>query len=455
MSENGKRLVGTIKVFNLNKKNAHKLFIFSYRRHEDDRKLVTIALNNLINEGRITKSKLRSLIKELEEKRISLNIGHTITTKKDARNLRDKKIREYDEAGQFALDQSIVSTAINFEEFIRRTFIKFYTDDPRRLSKEKELTLGDIVDKTNLPSVYEEIAEKATKDLLYGSATKWFAALEKSMKIDFSGHERDAETIKELYLVRNCIVHNAKFMSRELLAHHTKYIGITKVNPTYKDYVRFKKATTQIVYLIFDQYNERYSKRYLSVRSVANDIKALHEENTGALRGGISLDIKRARLNSLIKKYEKIELAELRLLLQSEILESKLLAAKLLTHRYSKSKLPQDKQKIFIFCILNLDLFNDRELIHFITRNIITGHKLAGHNIQIIRSLSYFSDPLKAYFLLKVIEKSPTLTSRRHLLWIINNIDRHAIKFAPQNEDRERLRRAKRKALVAIDVAPE
>lgn len=455
MGDNERRLVGTIKIFNLNKKNAHKLFIFSYRRHEDDRKLVTIALNNLMSGGRVTKTRFTNLVKELEEKRISLNARGILTTKKDIINLRDKKIREYDEAGQFALDQSIVSTAINFEEFIRRTFIKFYTDDPRRLSKEKELTLGDIVNKTDLLSVYEEVAEKATKDLLYGSASKWFTALEKSMKVDFSGHERDVETVKELFLVRNCIVHNAKYISRELLSHHTKYIGITKVNPTYKDYVRFKKASTQIVYVVFNQYNEKYSKRYLSVRSVTDDIKNLHEESTGTIRGGISLDLNRERLNTLIKKYERIDLVEIRQLLQSEILESKLLATKLLTYQYSKSKLAQDKQKIFLFCILNLGLFNDRELIHFITRSIITGHKLAGHNIQIIRSLSYFSDPLKAYFLLKLIEKSPALTSRRHLLWIINNIDRHAIKFASSKDDRDRLQRAKRKALLAIDTIPE
>lgn len=450
-----KRLIGTLRIFRANIRNGEKLFVASYWHIDEDRKILVRTLNTLLGQARITRTSFQAVVDELKEKRIYLNKPPLELSKKNVKGYRDFRIREYEVAGQFALDQGVVSLATNFEELIRRTLIKFYSDDPRRLSKDKEIKLGDLVGKTSLHNVYEEISEKVVKDLLYGSANNWFDTLQNKLNFDLQPYSKEIGTIEELYLVRNCIVHNAKFASRELLTKAPKYIGHKKINPTYKDYLRFKRATLKVANVIFDQYNEKYAKKYLSARQAIKEIKELHKEIEEATGDNIVLSLKRDEINKLVPKYINVELDELRELLLNDIFEAKLLAAKVLAQKYKKAPNGAERQKIFLFCILNLELFNDRELIQILVRNVVTGPRLVNHNIQLLKSLSYFSDPLKAYFLLKLIERHPDLTSKRHLSWIVDNIERHALRHAQSSSRLDYLKLAKRKAISALSTIPD
>jgi|GEM_PF-5145159 len=448
------RLIGTKKIFYRNVGRANGLFLSSFNRIVDDRRIVINTLESLLDNGRISTKKIKLALSEIEASRIKLNLKRIPKNKADIKQIRDDLALKFTEESQFALDQGIVSLAINFEEFIRRTLIKFYTDDPRRLSKDKELKLGEIIDKTSLIDIYEDLATKAAKDILYGSTIRWFEIINKSLKFSFEGNMRAQKATTELFLVRNCIVHNAKFTTRELLSFDPKYIGIGKVNPTIKDYIRFRSSITKIVEDIYDQFNLKYANKYLFVHSAMSDIKQLHQEQTGNLRDTIDLRIKRGGLNALVKKYFLIELNELRQLLQSEVFECKLLATKILCLQYKSTHDAETKKKIFIFCILNLDLFNDTELIQFMTRNITTGSKVTAHNFQLLGALSKQYQPLKAYFLLRLIQKSPTIASKRHLIWLISNVERHAMRSAKNSKDIRLLRDSKTKAMQVVSLLP-
>lgn len=446
-----KRLEGSIRQFHQNMRQTGRTLISASFDFHNERKIIVDAFSELKSSGRITKIKTDRMLENLESQRINIKLNTYPKTHKASDIIRDRIIRDYENRTQFLLDQSIVSLATSFEEFTRRMFIKFYSDDPRRFSPDKEVKLSEIADKPDLHEFYRELAEAKTKDLLYGSTAKWFTHFDKILKFKFESTklEKESNNIIELFLIRNCIVHNAKFISKELVTHKPRYAGMQKVSPTYKDYARFKKAAYNIVNELHRLYNEKYSEIYISANPISEEMKRIHHRMNNSNARSVQLNLPRAELNGLAVQYQSLNLTEVRRLLTGEFYDAKILGVKILILQYKNPAHQEGRMKILMFCLLNLDLFDSWELVNFITRNITTMRQVAGHNINLLKSMSYYASPFRAYFVLRLIQQDPDITTRKQLAWIVRNIERHSIRSS-QGKERQKLLEARRAANRAL-----
>jgi len=171
-----------------------------------------------------------------------------------------KKISYYKKQNSFlryaATDHACIYVCIVFEEFIRRVLLKYFEEDVRRLISKKESIknyqlVEIIVEKQNL---HQTLAENVVDQIMYSSAGKWFEELKEiGMEIEL------AEGVKELFLIRNCIIHNDKRVSQQLAdAFPSKYNRRKKIKLSIDDFKGYRDTLSKTVKSIIGEYNRLF-----------------------------------------------------------------------------------------------------------------------------------------------------------------------------------------------------
>lgn len=177
------------------------------------------AMNAL--KGRIARSIRQSTLESLKSELaiLSAQMGHAAPIKSDKKYLLNK-INVYKKQNNFllyaAIHQAIINICVTYEDLIKRIILKYYEEDIRRLPSQKEGLKNSVLIEAILrgDNIHRTLAEKTADDLMYGSVDKWHNELKnQKMNLITSSH------LIELFLIRNCFVHNNNRASSQLHQH--------------------------------------------------------------------------------------------------------------------------------------------------------------------------------------------------------------------------------------------
>jgi hypothetical protein len=155
-----------------------------------------------------------------------------------------------------AKDQAIIGLCVTFEDYIRRIVLKYYEEDIRRLSSKdmvKSTYIIDVIIKGG--SLHRSLAQNAANNVMYGSLGDWHSFLASHVKLDF--YVRDE--VKELFLVRHCIIHNNHRVSNNL--HYSfghKYNESEVISLEVSDIKAFKDNLFSLALKIAGEFDVKY-----------------------------------------------------------------------------------------------------------------------------------------------------------------------------------------------------
>jgi hypothetical protein len=232
--------------------NTRLLYKTKNRLKEED-----VTLNRL--RGNILRASAPKTIEKYQNQLelIAKELGYHVPKKRDKQELL-RTIENFKRQNSFveyvALEYACIHLCTILEDLVKRIILKYYEEDVMRLKSEKQtINNEELVDLllTGL-NIHRALAEKITADSVYG-ITKWTKALNESVGIKFSL----SSPVEELFLVRNCLVHNDKKVSKEL---HTKfqeiYRGINKkIELNIEDYEKFREAVHRFAVFLIKQYS--------------------------------------------------------------------------------------------------------------------------------------------------------------------------------------------------------
>ncbi len=170
------------------------------------------------------------------------------------------KIKDYKEKITFlryaAIDQAVINLCVIYEDFIRRVILKYYEEDIRRLFSEKESMKNKILIEALLrgDNIHRELAKKIVDDLTFGSVDAWHGALKKiGMSMNASAG------VHEVFLVRNCIVHNNVRVSTFLHEAMPQKYGLRdQISISTKDVEGFKNIIHKTATFICAEYSRLF-----------------------------------------------------------------------------------------------------------------------------------------------------------------------------------------------------
>lgn len=199
------RLLSTRNIFNNKNDTAVNLLARVCRQIESDYK----KLNHI--RGSIKRATRPKTLQRLADDLAVLTneLGLAPPTSYDKEKLLSK-IKHYHKRNMFlrfaAIKQAIIDLCVNYEDFIRRIVMKYYEEDIRRLKLNKNITSSrNIVDALlRNDNIHYMLAEKATDEVMYGSVDDWHKHLKTVLKMQTSLPKE----VKEVFLVRHCIIHN-------------------------------------------------------------------------------------------------------------------------------------------------------------------------------------------------------------------------------------------------------
>lgn len=155
-----------------------------------------------------------------------------------------------------AKDQAIIGLCVILEDYIRRIVLKYYEEDIRRLSSKEMIKSAYIVDiivkKGNL---HRSLAQNTANSIMYGSLDDWCKFLSTHMKLEFY----IPDEVKELFLVRHCIIHNNHRVSDNLhYAFTTKYDPGAVISLELDDIKTFKDNLFSLSLKIAGEFDRKY-----------------------------------------------------------------------------------------------------------------------------------------------------------------------------------------------------
>lgn len=159
-----------------------------------------------------------------------------------------------------ARKQLLVLIAANFEGYVAEALIRIFRENPNILKSKKHSTLTDeeIID-AMLSGEYffiHMIAEKKVDSIMRQSPGVWFSSFEdRGFKID------DTDQVIELFLVRNCVVHNNAKVSEKLKAssEDNRFKNVSEpIELTDMDMQRFFGAAVFVAAKIDSEYERKF-----------------------------------------------------------------------------------------------------------------------------------------------------------------------------------------------------
>lgn len=159
---------------------------------------------------------------------------------------------------QLAREQLIITYATLVEGYVNDTIRGFLLFNPESLKSNKStLKDSDLVDSIIEGNTLNKLIDNRVRNIMYDSISGWIKYLQdKGMNI------KEDSVIKEMFLVRNVLIHNNKKIGIELEKHTAgrRYSNGKKVNVTENDLKRYKKAIKAVTHNIMSEYQLKLKK---------------------------------------------------------------------------------------------------------------------------------------------------------------------------------------------------
>jgi hypothetical protein len=157
-----------------------------------------------------------------------------------------------------AREQAVISFTSYVEAYISDLLREIFDQNIDCLKSNKS-TLKDeeLIESLKAGSTLETLKEAKIKDLMYGSVKDWISYFQNRLGFQIVL----SNDIIELYLVRNCLVHNGGKVSKQLENEIKtgRYKLGTKINVTERDYNRYESAVFEIANEIWKEYTKKFN----------------------------------------------------------------------------------------------------------------------------------------------------------------------------------------------------
>ena len=176
--------------------------------------------------------------------------------------------------------QIMISLASNLEIYISDTLKHIFTINKDSLKSENStLKDSDIIEAVSDKNVLGALIDKKIRGLMYSEFENWIKYLRVNLGVDV----RVPKQVKELFLVRNCIIHNNSKVSRELInkIKSKRYKFNKEVNLSENDYKRYFEATHDFGDKLEVKVIEKYEKIKIPYRKIKQKF-CYEKEDTSA-----------------------------------------------------------------------------------------------------------------------------------------------------------------------------
>ena len=211
---------------------------------------------------RLTHKELIKAIKEIEaidksekEKLISIDLNS-----KDLSLLRKvmkDELRTIKKIPTLSREQAIISLTTIFEGYISDMVRNIFDNNIDALKSTKSsLKDEELIESIKKGNTLEKLKEVKIRNLMYGSVDSWI----KYFQIDLGFDIEIPNNIIELFLVRNCLIHNNRLVSRDIEKKMRKrrYVYGKQINITERDYNRYKIAVANFAKKVWGEYITKF-----------------------------------------------------------------------------------------------------------------------------------------------------------------------------------------------------
>ena len=212
---------------------------------------------------RLSSKDLKKAVSEIEAiDSLEKSSGISIEFKNKEISLLKKIIREnlknIKKIPKLSREQTIISLCVVFEGFISDLLRTIFNSNIDTLkSTRSTLKEEDVIDSIKKGDTLEKLKEYKIRDIMYGSVDNWIGYFQKQLrfKIDININ------IVELFLVRNCLIHNKKIVNSELenKVKKKRYISGKEINITKNDYNRYRDEIKKYSKLLWEEYIAKFS----------------------------------------------------------------------------------------------------------------------------------------------------------------------------------------------------
>jgi hypothetical protein len=210
--------------------------------------------------GSLKRSSRPTTFKKIQAKitDLALEMGHGVPAKHN-KNYLLYKTKSYIKQNSFlryaAIRQATINICVVYEDFVHRIIMKYFEENIHRIPSTKEIKNKDLIAAiVRGDNIHHTLAQKVTDDLMWGSVEHWNRELVKMGMV-----LPNVDKIKELFLIRNCMIHNNNKVSHELHQYHaTKYPLRTTIRLTVSDVLTYKKDIEIYITAIISEYNRLF-----------------------------------------------------------------------------------------------------------------------------------------------------------------------------------------------------
>lgn len=179
---------------------------------------------------------------------------------------RRMEIRHIPDIPRMAMQQAIVALTAAFEGYIKDFLEEVFRFRPECM-KSIGTTLSDeeLVDSLGTGNTLQVLEEQKVRNLMSKTPKEWFKFMDKRLGITIN---KGLESIDQLFLIRNCIVHNNGRASKELHRAYPlkRYTPGKRLSVTEQEFKRFANATIDVSAEMWRNYENRIQKKNRSVK---------------------------------------------------------------------------------------------------------------------------------------------------------------------------------------------
>lgn len=173
------------------------------------------------------------------------------------------KIQTYKRQNSFMLYSGIHQTIINicviYEDFIKRIMLKYYEENIMRIpSKMESMKNSELVSAIKRgDNIHQALASAVASRQMGGGVSDWHDVLRKQQFKSLV----TSDELKELFLIRNCFVHNNRKVSSQLhQSYPQKYTFKDSIRLTVQDVSLFKDEVHKSAVYIMSEYGRLQPK---------------------------------------------------------------------------------------------------------------------------------------------------------------------------------------------------